>query len=89
MKQYLLALSLLFPGITYAQTDYQCVSDCTAKNYQYAYCQSKCSFDNSAPAVIGADPTIYNKIKQTDFQCVNDCTSKGYQYGYCTSHCSF
>lgn len=86
MNKYLLMIALLLPGIVNAQTDYQCVNDCTAKGYQYGYCNSKCSF-NDQPQVY--QPAQIQTIKQIDYACVNDCTKKGYQYQFCTSRCSF
>jgi hypothetical protein len=83
MRRILLAL--LLPLYAQAATDYQCVNDCTQKNYQYSYCTSVCSYDSS--------PQVYtprnNQIPQTDFQCLNDCTAKGYLYNFCQSRCSY
>lgn len=61
-------------------TDYQCVSDCTRQGYQWAFCNSKCSYSSDTPAA---------RIKQVDYQCLNNCTQQGYQYGYCKSRCSY
>jgi len=83
-KLALLLFMVVFSSISSAQTDYQCVNDCTQKGYQYQFCTSKCSFNNNEQQF-----TQPQRIKQTDYQCVNDCTQKGYQYQYCTERCSF
>lgn len=86
MKRLLIAI-LLTPIFSFAQTDYQCVNDCTGKGYQYQFCTSKCSF-NEQTQLYQQTPQI-QPIKQTDYACVNDCTKKGYQYQFCTSRCSY
>lgn len=87
MNKLHLLLVLLAPLTLQAATDYQCVSDCTAKNYQYSYCTSKCSFDDGSSRLYESQNN--NQIKQTDYACVSDCTAKGYMYNFCTDKCSF
>jgi hypothetical protein len=67
-------------------TDFNCVNNCTRQGYQYALCQSKCSYPD--PGV--AQPPAFNGgVHGTDFQCVSRCTSSGYQYQLCMNRCSY
>lgn len=87
MRNILILFTITLTVITlksFASTDYQCVSDCSQKGYQYQLCVSKCSFDNNYQTFGNS-----NLTKQTDYQCVNQCSQKGYQYGYCQSICSY
>lgn len=67
-------------------TDFNCVNDCTRQGYQYALCQSKCSYPD--PGAVRA-PAFNGGMHGTDFQCVNKCTSSGYQYQLCVNRCSY
>lgn len=67
-------------------TDFRCVNDCTSKGYQYALCQSKCSYPDP---IVARPPTNYAGIHGTDFQCVGNCTRNGYQYQLCLNRCSY
>ena len=87
-KLILFVVAVLFSTISAAQTDYQCVNDCTQKGYQYQFCTSQCSFNNNSNNVQQYTQP-QQRIKQTDYQCVNDCTQKGYQYQFCTERCSY
>lgn len=86
MKIFILMISsLIYSAVVIAQTDYQCVSDCTSKGYQYNLCNNKCSFNEDNSFTLKP----LEQQKQTDYQCVTDCTNKGYQYNLCTERCSF
>ena len=45
MKKIITVLTLLFSINGFAGTDYNCVSDCTARGYMYNLCTEKCSYD--------------------------------------------
>lgn len=81
--KYLLVIFLAAPALSFSQTDYACVSDCTNNGYQYGLCTDRCTTNDNNGLYAPQQP------KQTDYQCVTDCTNKGYQYNLCTEKCSF
>lgn len=86
MKCLLILLLIISANSSaFEQTDYQCLTDCTGRGYQYNYCKSQCSYDSSKQFT----QPQQQRPKQTDFQCLTDCTSKGYMYNFCSDRCSY
>lgn len=78
-------LYLTFAPKLFAETDLQCLNDCTKQpGYLYSYCESKCSYGNDSN-----DDSEKKRRPQVDFGCLNDCTKKGYLYDYCEHSCSY
>lgn len=55
MKRYAIAL-LLISSPASAGLDYQCLSDCTDRNYTYAYCKQSCTVREPQEQIRPASP---------------------------------
>lgn len=77
LKTSLIIMILYNPSLSFAATDFTCMSNCQSKGYMYGYCQSACAYRN----------TPLNK--NTDYQCMRNCQNKGYMYSYCQQTCSY
>ena len=88
-------------GFAYANTDYQCLNDCTSKGHAYAYCKSQCTYggDNQQPQPRTLKPWEEPKYPSsrpdpnTPGQpaynaCIKNCERMGHLYDYCNQQCS-
>ncbi len=83
MKTILLLASLLVSSAALgAQTDFQCVQNCTASGSLYNFCLNKCSYASPYETQAPSRPVNY------DWACMNRCSGAGYAYGFCQSRCS-
>jgi hypothetical protein len=71
-----------FSGVSIADVDYMCQSNCISKGYMFDYCQQQCSY-----SVRQLVPS--SKPQSTDYKCQSDCLSRGYMFDYCQSRCSY
>lgn len=76
---------ILLSTTLYANTDYNCMSDCSEAGYMYSFCKDKCSYNPKNYY----DSFKYDSNTKKDYGCMSDCSKKGYMYQYCSELCSY